>query len=90
MAVNSTLLCPVSAITSQSANPTEDTLTQTKKLLDYLATQKETVVTFKASDMVLAAHSNASYLREPKAHSGKGGHSSFQATPTCQTTMGRS
>jgi hypothetical protein len=42
-AVDSTLLCPNSAIVSQSqlAAPTEDTLKQTNQLLNYLATQEE-------------------------------------------------
>jgi hypothetical protein len=38
-AVDSTLLCPFSAITSQSSKPTTDTMWQTLQLLDYLATQ---------------------------------------------------
>ena len=40
---------------------------QTQKLLYYIATQEEAVLTFNVSDMKLAAHSNASYLSEPKA-----------------------
>jgi hypothetical protein len=35
-AVDSTLLCPISAIASQSSKPTEDTMRQTLQLLDYL------------------------------------------------------
>ena len=73
-AVDSTLLCPISAIASQSANPTEDTLVQTQQLLDYLSTQEEAVLTYNASDMILAVHSDASYLCEPKARSRAGGH----------------
>ena len=73
-AVNSTLLCPISAIASQSATPTEDTFEQTQQLLDYLATQEEAVLTYTASEMTLAAHSDASYLSEPKARSRAGGH----------------
>ena len=73
-AVDPTLLCPISAIASQSAQPTEDTMKQTKQLLDYLATQEEAVLTYHASDMILAAHSDASYLSEPKARSRAGGH----------------
>ena len=73
-AVDSTLLCPISAIASQSATPTEDTMKQTQQLLDYLATQDEVVLTYHASDMKLAAHSDASYLSEPKARSRAGGH----------------
>ena len=73
-AVDSTLLCPISAIASQSANPTEATLELTNHLLDYLGTQDEAVLTYNASDMVLAAHSDASYLSEPNAKSRAGGH----------------
>ena len=73
-AVDPTLLCPISAIASQSAKPTEDTLRQTKQLLDYLSTQEEAVLTYHASDMKLAVHSDASYLSEPKARSRAGGH----------------
>jgi len=73
-AVDPTLLCPISAIASQSAAPTEDTMKHTKQLLDYLATQEEAVLTYNASEMKLAAHSDASYLSEPKARSRAGGH----------------
>eukprot|EP00804_Cyclotella_cryptica_P010975 CCRYP_016691-RC/>CCRYP_016691-RC protein AED:0.38 eAED:0.38 QI:0/0/0/1/0/0/2/0/391 len=64
-AVDPTLLCPISAIASQSSKPTVETLKQTKQLLDYIATQDEAVLTYNASDMVLAIHSDASYLSEP-------------------------
>ena len=73
-AVDPTLLCPISAIASQSSNPTTDTMEQTKQLLDYIATQEDAVITYKASDMILAVHSDASYLSEPKARSRAGGH----------------
>jgi hypothetical protein len=64
----------MSTIASQSANPTQDTMSHTQQLLDYLATQEEAVLTYHASDMILAAHSNASYLSEPNAHSRAGSH----------------
>ena len=73
-AVDSTLLCPISAIASQSSKPTTDTMQQTLQLLDYLATQEDAVLSYHASDMVLAVHSNVSYLSEPKACSRAGGH----------------
>ena len=66
-AVDSTLLCPISAIASQAANPTEETLELIHHLLDYLGTQEEAVFTYNASNMVLAAHSNTSYLSKPNA-----------------------
>ena len=73
-AVDSTILTAISAIASQQAQPTEDTMTQTKQLLDYLASQEEAVMTYSASEMILAVHSDASYLNEPKARSRAGGH----------------
>ena len=73
-AVDSTLLCPLSAIASQSSKPTTDTMQHTQQLLDYLATQEDAVLSYHASDMVLAVHSDASYLSEPKARSRAGGH----------------
>ncbi len=39
-----------------------------------MASQEEPILTYKASAMVLAVHSNASYLSEPKACSRAGGH----------------
>jgi hypothetical protein len=68
-AVDSTILCPNSSIALQSSKPTEDTMQQTLQLLNYLSTQEEAVLSYHASNMVLAVHSNASYLSEPKAQS---------------------
>ncbi len=68
-AVDSTLLCPISAIASQSAHPTKDTLRYTMQFLDYVASQEEAVLRYNASNMILAVHSNASYHSEPKARS---------------------
>jgi len=74
-AVDSALLCPISSFASQSANPTEETMEQTRQLvLDYLATQEEAVLTYNASNMKLAAHNDASYLSVPKARSRAGCH----------------
>jgi len=50
-AVDVTLLCPISAIASQSATPTEDALQQTKQLIDYLVTQEEAVLTYNVSNI---------------------------------------
>jgi hypothetical protein len=38
-AVDATLICPISAIASQSATPTEDTMAHTKQFIDYISTQ---------------------------------------------------
>jgi hypothetical protein len=56
------------------AQPTTETMAQTNQLLDYIASQEEAVLTYSASEMILAVHSDASYLSEPKARSRAGGH----------------
>ena len=49
-------------------------MVKTKLFLDYAASHPDAVLTFKASSMVLAIHSDASYLSETKARSRAGGH----------------
>jgi hypothetical protein len=87
-AVDSTLLCPISAIASQSSKPTKDTMRQTLQLRDYLAMQEDTVLSYHASDMVLAVHSNASYLSKPKACSRAGGHFFLSSNTTVPPNNG--
>ena len=45
-----------------------------KQFLDYAATHPDTNVTYRASDMILAVHSDASYLSKTNARSRAGGH----------------
>jgi hypothetical protein len=73
-AVDPTMLTALSSIASEQANPTARTMEKCKQFLDYAATQGEAVITYRASDMKLAIHSDASYLSEPKARSRAGGH----------------
>jgi hypothetical protein len=68
--VDGTMLTPLSALTSKQANPTEATMEKCLQFLDYAASQ----LTYKASNMVFAIHSNASYLSKPKTLSRAGGH----------------
>ena len=87
-AVDLTILAALSALASQQAAPTEDTKKRAHQLLDYLATQDEAFLTYRASNMVLAVHSNASYHSEQKARSRVGGGISFSpATTQSQLTM---
>ena len=81
-AVDGNLLCPISAIASQSATLTEDKMQQTHQLLDYIATQEDAILKINASDMKLAAHSDASYLSGPKACSRTGGNSFLSSNST--------
>ncbi|EJK62785.1 hypothetical protein THAOC_16591 [Thalassiosira oceanica] len=73
-AVNSPLLVPLSSLSSQQASPTETTMTKARQLLDFIASQEEPILTYHASEMILAAHADASYLSEPNARSRAGGH----------------
>jgi hypothetical protein len=61
-AVDSTMLTTLCSIASTQAEPTEETMANTA------------IVTYRASDMVLVVHSDASYLSEPKARSHASGH----------------
>ena len=73
-AVDSTMLTALSAIVSEQATPIENTMKECKQLLDYAASQEEAILTYKKSDMVLAIHSDASYLSKSKARIRAGGH----------------
>ena len=67
--VDPTMLMALSSIASEQANPTQQTLDKTLFFLDYVASHPDTVLTYKASDMVLHVHSDASYLSEAQARS---------------------
>ena len=73
-AVDGTILTALSAIALQQANPSTDTMEKTTQLLDYLASQEEAILTYSASNMVLAVHNDASYLSEIEARSRAGRH----------------
>ncbi len=45
-----------------------------RQLLDYAASQEEAVLTYHASNMILAVHSDTGYLNESKSRSWAGGH----------------
>ena len=49
-------------------------MAKAKHLSDYLATHPDATIRFRASDMVLNVHSDASHLSETKAHSRACGH----------------
>ena len=72
--VDGVLITPLSAITGEQAKPTEKTLARVKQLLDYIASQEDALLTYRASDMVLAIHSDASYFSQLLARSRAGGH----------------
>jgi hypothetical protein len=61
---------------------------QTLQLLNYLAMQEDAVLSYHASNMELAVHSDASYLNEPKAQSQMGGHFFLSSNTTAPPNNG--
>jgi hypothetical protein len=49
-------------------------MAKVKQLLDYCATQEDAIITYNASKMILAVHSDAGYCNEKNARSWAGGH----------------
>ena len=66
-------MATLSAIGSQKAATTGATRVATDQLLDYLATYPANGITYRASGMILAAHSDAGYLNKINARSRAGG-----------------
>ena len=73
-AINSTMLMTLSSIDNEQAKPTKNPLKKILRFLNYATTNPDAIITYPASNMILAAHSNAFYLSEPKARSRAGGH----------------
>jgi hypothetical protein len=71
--VDSAMLAALGSIATQQANPTKNTMKKVRQFLDY-ASNPDAIVTYHMSDMVLAGHSNASYLSKSKARSRVGGY----------------
>ncbi len=86
--VDGGLLPALSALASQQANPTEQTMELCKQFLDYMASQDKVILTYKASDMVLAVHSGASYLSKPNACSHVGRHMFMAGRDSIPTNNG--
>ena len=61
-AIDATMIPALGFLATQQSAPTENTMTLVKNFLDYAATHPDTIITYHASDMVLSAHSDASYL----------------------------
>jgi hypothetical protein len=73
-AVDSTILTALSSLATEQAKPMQKTVEKVKQLLDYCASQEETIITYNKSKMILDVHSNAGYCNEKKSRSQAGGH----------------
>ncbi len=73
--VDSTMLPALGSLATQRANPTQNTKKLVHQFLDYATTHPpNAIITYRASNMVLVGHSDASYLSEANARSRAGGH----------------
>jgi hypothetical protein len=73
-AVDNKLLHALSEIGTQQAAATEATNDRVNHLLDYCSTYPNDGILYRASNMILAAHSDAAYLNVGKARSRSGAH----------------
>jgi hypothetical protein len=72
--MDSSMLPALGTLATQQAMPTKNTMKKIKQFLDYASTNPNAVVTYHASDMILARHSYASFLSKSNAQSRAGGH----------------
>jgi len=72
-AVDNTMLVALGTLAAAQSKGTEATMDAAVHLLNYAASHPDAIVRFRASDMILHVHSDASYLSEPKARSRVGG-----------------
>ena len=69
IAINNTILPALSDISSEQSKATTNTAKQVAKLLNYLASNPQAEIQYRASGMQLAIHSDASYLSVDQARS---------------------
>ena len=73
-AVNNIMLVTLSAIGSQQAAVTEDTMAAVDQLLDYCATYPDNGITYRPSNMVLAARSDAGFDNKSRSRTRADAH----------------
>ena len=73
-AVDSSILPALNDISKQQASPTQHTLEQCQRILNYVNTYQDVRVRFYASDMILNIDTDAAYLVLPKARSRLAGY----------------
>jgi hypothetical protein len=72
-AVDPTISMPLNDIATEHTKATEKTQAATNQLLNYLATHPDVTIRYRASDMILHNHSDASYLSVSNTRSRLGG-----------------
>jgi len=69
-------------LAGEQSKATEETVRKMKWLMDYLATHPDATIRYRASDMILNVHSDASYLSERGARSRAAGYFFLGWAPT--------
>jgi len=82
------MLKPISALSAQQAELAQGTMRRVQHFLDYAATKEPAVTTYRASDMLLAIHSDAGYLNEEGARSRAKGHHFLSENVTSPSNNG--
>jgi hypothetical protein len=72
--VDSSMLPAFETLATQQAKPTKHRMKKIKQFLYYTSTNPDAVISYHACNMVLARHSNASYLSKSNAQSRAGGN----------------
>ena len=65
--VDLTILQALNAIAAEQAKPTERTLQRVHQFLDYMATNPEATIRYRASKMILNVHLDASFQSASRA-----------------------
>jgi hypothetical protein len=73
-AINPTLLTALSSIAARQANGTTAVTEACQQLFDYIATHPNAGIRYKACDMILAVHTDASYLSKQAGKSRASAH----------------
>eukprot|EP00804_Cyclotella_cryptica_P020760 CCRYP_016596-RA/>CCRYP_016596-RA protein AED:0.37 eAED:0.37 QI:0/-1/0/1/-1/1/1/0/339 len=73
-AVDCTMLPALGSLATQQSAPTQNTMLKIHQVLDFAMTHPDAMITYRTSNMILAVHSDASYLSETKARSRARGH----------------
>jgi hypothetical protein len=84
-AVDPTMLVALGTLAAAQSQGTEATADALTRLLNYAAIHPDAQIRYKASDMTLHVHSDASYLSVAKARSRVGGHFYLSTKPNCPT-----
>ena len=71
----------LSGIATQQSTPNVNTKKWVDQFLDYMWTQPDIKIRYRASDMILTVHSDTSYLSDPRARSQASGYFFFGSIP---------